>query len=81
VSLSCTKIESPHIRRKLFAFTPGCVTPPVLTTPVETFRPTLLLGYAAASTGAVVATGSASINADCDNGTVLHSASSIPKQL
>jgi hypothetical protein len=71
-SLSCTKIESPQIRRKLFAFKPGFVTPPILTTPVETFRLTSLLRYAAASTGAVVATGSASVNADCDNGVALH---------
>src|SRR5215204_7081987 len=70
--VSCTKIESPQIRRKLFAFKPGFVTPPILTTPVETFRPTSLLRYAAASTGAVVATGSASVNADCDNGVTLH---------
>jgi hypothetical protein len=71
-SISCTKIESPQIRRKQFAFKPGFVTPPILTTPVETFRLTSLLGYAAASTGAVVATGSASVNADCDNGVTLH---------
>jgi hypothetical protein len=49
--LSCTKIESPQLRRKLFAFRPGFVTPPILATPVETFRPPSLFKYAAALAG------------------------------
>jgi hypothetical protein len=62
--LSCTKIWSPHIRRKLFAFRADFVTLPILATPVETFRPTSLLRYAGALAGSVVATDPVSVNAD-----------------
>ena len=67
-SLSCTKIESPHIRRKLFAFGAGFVIHPILTTPIETFRPTSLFRYAAAMPCFIPA----SADADCDNGAGLH---------
>jgi hypothetical protein len=60
------------MRRKQFAFRPDFVTPPILATPVETFRPTTLLRYAAALVGAVVATDPASANADHNNGADLH---------
>src|SRR5829696_3391718 len=63
------KIESRQIRRKLFALRLSLVTLPILVTLVETFRPTSLLNYAAAPAGTVLATNSASANADYDNGT------------
>jgi hypothetical protein len=63
-----TKIEGSRIRRNPFAFQTGFVTPPILATPVETFRPTSLLRYPAALAGSVVATDSALLIADCDNG-------------
>jgi hypothetical protein len=67
LSRSRTKIESRQNQRKLFAFKPDFVTPPILTTLVETFQPSLL-GYAALPAGPVVATDAVSANADYDNG-------------
>jgi hypothetical protein len=49
----------------------GFVSTPSLATPVETFHPTSLLRYTAALAGSVVATDSASVDADCDNGAAL----------
>ena len=72
-----TKIEGSQIRRNLFAFQTGFVTPPILATPVETFRPTSLLRYAAALAGSDNATYSALINADCDNGAALGGVSGV----
>src|SRR5215217_5069963 len=42
--------------------------------------PPTLLRYAAASAGAVVATVPASVDADCDNGTVLHNSARFRKR-
>ena len=59
------------MRRKQFAFRPGFVTPPILATPVETFRPTSLLRYAVALACTVVATDNVSVDADHNNGAVV----------
>jgi hypothetical protein len=75
-SRSGTKIERRQDQRKLYAFRTGFVTPPILAGPVETFRPTLLLRHAAEAPPAVavVATDTASVDADRDNGAGLRGA-------